>query len=729
MGIVTWLSSGAQSERLVVPGENILDIDVEAETSVIESKRSFGDPAILSYGREGKPAGSVDHGGQLNGVPSSKAEAIVHTQITTEALHKPNNVSLQPVIPTIVKLQHLHQSGPVKAQDSVPPSATLTAPFNEMSLNGDGHGQMSPLEDQQGPSISNTGMVNENAVPLVQAANNPKKRQRKSRQSQGMVSTQTQTIPDPEPDPSRAPTSSQKRRSNRQKGWRQTPLLTEPNMANNHLPRSQQTSNKSNLQTPRTRFTPETLSQSQGRRHRYREEDDQNGWATGEATDIQDMGDFDFEENLSKFDKRKVFEQIRQEDTTADEARLVSHNRLGGAEPGTAGGKNLHYTENVLESPARRAVEHSSDSEHEIGASRMSRTSTRTSTRKAPSRKGSALTSGEHHGSASTFVNESASRARRKSTHSQATSQKVSVRTDSSTTRLRKSSTGPPKPKPSLRLVSADRTCPCVSPLQMLELEQLATSELGLTEEMMTENAARCVAETAYGLVALSREGEEQRSSKPPLIVLLAGNHKTGSRAIAAARHLLDHGARVVLCVLGPLEREDEILECVRRQLKIFHNCGGNPIKQDALMRVLRQMQAPTDLIVDALFGMHVTFEDLRTHDQASYFQLMCWANGSEADTLSVDIPSGIDASSGLAAEHDDQSLRMHASRVLSLGAPKTGLLTALATIPDVTSDLYVADIGIGPAAWRKFGNRRRHGVEFRGEWVAELRYHDGSMA
>lgn len=258
----------------------------------------------------------------------------------------------------------------------------------------------------------------------------------------------------------------------------------------------------------------------------------------------------------------------------------------------------------------------------------------------------------------------------------------------------------------------------------MLELEQLAISELGLTEEMMTENAARCIAETAYSLVTFFKRKEDKSPSRPPLIVLLAGNHKTGSRAIAAARHLLNHGAHVVLCILGPLEREDELMESVRRQLKIFRNCGGHAIKQDALMRTLRQLQAPTDLIVDALFGMHLTFEDLRTDDQASYFQLLCWANGSEADTLSIDIPSGIDASSGLAAEHDEESLCVRASRIISLGAPKTGLLTALSTIPEVTAAmLLVADLGIGPAAWKKFGNKKRYGVEFAGKWMAELHY------
>lgn len=78
---------------------------------------------------------------------------------------------------------------------------------------------------------------------------------------------------------------------------------------------------------------------------------DENGWATEDATDVQDLGDFDFAGSLAKFDKKTVFTQIQAEDSIADEDRLVAHNRLPKAKPGTAGGKNLHYTENVLDIP------------------------------------------------------------------------------------------------------------------------------------------------------------------------------------------------------------------------------------------------------------------------------------------------------------------------------------------------------------------------------------------
>lgn len=531
---------------------------------------------------------------------------------------------------------------------------------------------------------------------------------RRGKPREGMVSTPTQTS---EVDSSLPPVQKRRNTTGNKKGWRQTPILEEPTMANIRLPRDHQgqmptAPSLTPGQSYRSRPTPEPMKKkSRG----YKEEEDPNGWATEEATDIQEMGDFDFEENHKKFDKRKVFDQIRMDDTTADEARLVSFNKLPSVRPGTAGGKNLHYTENVLGSPVLQNVDHSSeDSESEVEEARISsgRSLSRASTRRnAPSRKGSLL--------ATTSFERVAS---------------PKLRTDSSTS-FRKSSTTPPKS--SLRINSSKRSCPCVTPLQMLELEQLATAELGLTEDMMSENAARSISETAYSLATL----EEARQNLSALVVVLAGNNKTGSRAIAAARHLRNHKARIVLCILG-LEREEDLLDSVRRQLKIFRNCGGQAINQDALLRTLRKIQSPADLIIDALLGMHATFDDLRTDDQAAYFQLVCWANGSNAATLALDVPSGIDASTGLPTRHDSADLVVLAKHVLSLGAPKTGLLMVIPLLKkqvnglDFGLDLMVADIGLGEKAWTRFGTRKRRGPDFGGDWVAQLVYEeDGQVS
>jgi len=106
-----------------------------------------------------------------------------------------------------------------------------------------------------------------------------------------------------------------KKASNKGKGWRQTPLVEEA--------------------------TPAKRNGQKSRRARKSFIEDANGWATEDATDIQDMGDFDFESNLSKFDKRRVFDDIRKDDTTADGERLVSFNRV--AKPGTNRGKKSPF--------------------------------------------------------------------------------------------------------------------------------------------------------------------------------------------------------------------------------------------------------------------------------------------------------------------------------------------------------------------------------------------------
>lgn len=64
---------------------------------------------------------------------------------------------------------------------------------------------------------------------------------------------------------------------------------------------------------------------------------------------------------------------------------------------------------------------------------------------------------------------------------------------------------------------------------------------------------------------------------------------------------------------------------------------------------------------------------------------------------------------------------------VLSLGAPKTGLLAALGrSISFDQIKLLVADIGISNRIWKKFGTRFKYGVEFGSEWTAGLTYHAG---
>ena len=459
-------------------------------------------------------------------------------------------------------------------------------------------------------------------------------------------------------------TSKPSKKPGKAKGWRQTPLIEEIPLPNKQ--------------------------QARKTRGRKQMAEDANGWATEDATDIQDLGDFDFASNHLKFDKRQVFDDLRRDDTTADDERLVSFNRK--AKPGTNGGKNLHWTENVLESPAAKSEPWNSEAgetENEVREDQYSsgKGSKRAGSRKPlSSRKGSMLP---------TQIERRASPRRL-------------VKAIQSTSPMNGSIS---ELRAGFRLQN-NKSCSCVSPLQMLEIEQLCTSELGLTEDMLSENAGRSIAEAVF----------TSSSTDIRNVAVLAGNHKSGARAIAAARHLRNRRLRVTVVVLGG-EREEMLLEAVRKQLSIYKKGQGYVDRWDEFQTKLSTGGPQPDVVVDALFGVHVAFDELRTDDQAAAFEMIRWASRASS-VLSVDVPSGLSATSGLITEAEGQLLVMNSKQVIALGAPKIGLLHAMVMDgAEANWSVVVADVGISTAVWQKHGSRRRHGVEFGNEWLVPVKF------
>lgn len=485
----------------------------------------------------------------------------------------------------------------------------------------------------------------------------------------------------------------------RSKGWRQTPLL-EPNPS----------------------FQPfSTLKRKNGRRNKA----DENGWATEDATDVQEMGDFDFEGSLAKFDKRTVFNQIQAEDSIADEDRLVAHNRLPRAKPGTAGGKNLHPTENVLDIPNGRVnndpwKSEAGDSEVEERTSQRDTGSGRVS-RRAESKLGNNRQPVSRKGSAGIQPARTLS---------------VSASRSTKASKANNCQIPTPASKPAFFLVPSDRRCEPISALQMLNLENIADNELGLSEDMMAENAGRGIAEVALSALNTGGRGLTQgKNSNVPTVVVYAGNNKSGLRAVAAGRHIRNHGLNVVICVLG-LERESELLVGLKRQIKVFRSFGGKIVNKVELLEYTKSLDAPLELIIDGLLGLTISFEELRTGDQATAYELIEWANRSKASVLAIDIPTGIDPTSGKVSIIDGRQLYIHAKYIVAMGAPKKGLLETMALGEGIADEdgvgpghdwqLFVADIGLGAAVWKKAGTRVRRGVEFEGSWVLGMRFQGG---
>ncbi|PZD72684.1 Bifunctional NAD(P)H-hydrate repair enzyme Nnr [Acaryochloris thomasi RCC1774] len=227
---------------------------------------------------------------------------------------------------------------------------------------------------------------------------------------------------------------------------------------------------------------------------------------------------------------------------------------------------------------------------------------------------------------------------------------------------------------------------PSVTAEQMIEVDRVATEETGPNLFQMMENAGRNLALQAISTL----NGQWQQAN----IIVLAGSGGNGGGGICAARHLANRGANVKLC-LSSVERLKEVPAWQRR---IFQATNGQEIAIEDLLAT----DEPIDLILDALIGY-----SLRAAPRGNALDLIEWANRLDASILSLDIPSGVDSTTG-----DTPGAFIHAQGTMTLALPKTGLL------PERTGELTLADIGIpaGAYAWKTlqldylppFGDRYR---------------------
>lgn len=210
---------------------------------------------------------------------------------------------------------------------------------------------------------------------------------------------------------------------------------------------------------------------------------------------------------------------------------------------------------------------------------------------------------------------------------------------------------------------------PSVTADQMREIDRIAVEETGPNLFQMMENAGRSIALMAFDLL-----GKDWRKAR---ITVLAGGGGNGGGGICAARHLANRGIDVSLCLAT--ERLDEVPSWQRR---IFRSTRGREIDQDDLNRV------QADLIVDALIGYGLT-----DAPRGAAAALINWANSNGAPILSLDLPSGLAAATGVAYS---EAIRPHATMTLAL--PKRGLY------PDRTGALFLADLGIPEETYRRAG-------------------------
>ncbi|KAF0457890.1 YjeF N-terminal domain-like protein [Gigaspora margarita] len=385
-------------------------------------------------------------------------------------------------------------------------------------------------------------------------------------------------------------------------------------------------------------------------------------WAGGDVNDFKSK-EFDFQGNLDLFDKEKVFAEIRELDSTAPENLLVNINRNPNFRTnGRNGGSQLNQTtlpklashENVLETSSRKAKFYHTDEEDE------------------------AANDGE--------VDSDGSWKKKKKVNGVGDYRKVKIRT--------------------LTGVS----CPTVQPLQMVEVERIAATETGPNEDQMIENAGRGASMMCLQALGGSRRIQPHNHNAAPLVVILAGNNKTGAYGLATARHLANHGCHVIVCVVG---KEKDLLKSVAYQQKILHPTGGRSVK--TVSELPQQLTNPVDLIVDALLGYQFNLRDIvDEYEKHSICELIDWANVNKAPVLSLDMPSGVNGNTG---NPSNPIHYIHPKWTLCLGAPKSGCKSRA-----VTGELFLADIGIPRVCWKRIGVKG-WGMPWGSEYLIGLEY------
>jgi len=204
----------------------------------------------------------------------------------------------------------------------------------------------------------------------------------------------------------------------------------------------------------------------------------------------------------------------------------------------------------------------------------------------------------------------------------------------------------------------------------MREVDRIAMEETGPNIFQMMENAGSTLALLA--IEVLGRGWEKAN------IITLAGGGGNGGGGICASRHLANRNAKVVLCLADP-HHLDEVASFQR---KVFGSTSGREIDAKNVGR-----ESP-DLILDALIGY-----GLKSAPQGAAAELIQWADQTNASIMALDVPSGVNATTGEAPGDV-----INARWTMTLALPKTGLL------PKNTGELYLADIGIPEGVYRRLG-------------------------
>jgi hydroxyethylthiazole kinase-like uncharacterized protein yjeF len=211
-----------------------------------------------------------------------------------------------------------------------------------------------------------------------------------------------------------------------------------------------------------------------------------------------------------------------------------------------------------------------------------------------------------------------------------------------------------------------------------------AAADRGVTTLQLMEVAGWQVARCAW-----------HRLGGPAHVSVVAGYGNNGGDGLVAARHLATWGCTVRVLVLGS---EARVRGVVRDHVLSARRCGVDVVV-DEDPGLVGGVLGQSELGVDAILGT-----GLRSAPREPQARAIRAINQSGIPMLSIDVPSGLDATTG---EAFDPTVR--AALTCTLTAMKRGLRRGGA--PAHAGEVWVADIGMPATAWLEAGLLRPPGV------------------
>lgn len=227
---------------------------------------------------------------------------------------------------------------------------------------------------------------------------------------------------------------------------------------------------------------------------------------------------------------------------------------------------------------------------------------------------------------------------------------------------------------------------PSLTTEQMIEVDRAMMQDMRIELIQMMENAGR-------NLAHLARVRFFAGNPRGKKVVVLAGTGGNGGGALVCARRLHTWGAQVLVFLTHPAS---DYTPVPAHQLDSVQRIQVPVAEADAIS----QVEKP-ELIVDGLIGY-----SLEGAPRGTVADLIRWANAQVAPILALDVPSGVDGTTGSVL---DPTIKATATMTLAL--PKAGLRTPAAQAQ--VGELYLADIGVPPTLYAEPALSLRVGALF----------------